>query len=153
MTMSSSAKDILENMLTRLGFDAAVEETPMDSGSLLNVKTEDDPGRLIGRQGRTLSDLQYLTNRLLIVQDKEAPKVTVDVGNYRTESRDGLIEKAKAAAEKARRWGEVVELDPLNAFDRRVVHQTLQDVEDVSTESIEVEGTANKVILIRPVRS
>ena len=148
MTMSSSAKDILENMLTRLGFDAAVEETPMDSGSLLNVKTEDDPGRLIGRQGRTLSDLQYLTNRLLIVQDKEAPKVTVDVGNYRTESRDGLIEKAKAAAEKARRWGEVVELDPLNAFDRRVVHQTLQDVEDVSTESIEVEGTANKVILI-----
>ena len=153
MTMSSSAKDILENMLTRLGFDAAVEETPMDSGSLLNVKTEDDPGRLIGRQGRTLSDLQYLTNRLLIVQDKEAPKVTVDVGNYRTESRDGLIEKAKAAAEKARRWGEVVELDPLNAFDRRVVHQTLQDVEDVSTESIEVEGTANKGILIRPVRS
>ena len=153
MTMSSSAKDILENMLTRLGFDAAVEETPMDSGSLLNVKTEDDPGRLIGRQGRTLSDLQYLTNRLLIVQDKEPPKVTVDVGNYRTESRDGLIEKAKAAAEKARRWGEVVELDPLNAFDRRVVHQTLQDVEDVSTESIEVEGTANKVILIRPVRS
>lgn len=153
MTMSSSAKDILENMLTRLGFDAAVEETPMDSGSLLNVKTEDDPGRLIGRQGRTLSDLQYLTNRLLIVQDKEAPKVTVDVGNYRTESRDGLIEKAKAAAEKARRWGEVVELDPLNAFDRRVVHQTLRDVEDVSTESIEVEGTANKVILIRPVRS
>tara|TARA_B100000686_G_C16555251_1_gene844771 strand:+ start:380 stop:841 length:462 start_codon:yes stop_codon:yes gene_type:complete len=153
MTMSSSAKDILENMLTRLGFDAAVEETPMDSGSLLNVKTEDDPGRLIGRQGRTLSDLQYLTNRLLIVQDKEAPKVTVDVGNYRTESRDGLIEKAKAAAEKARRWGEVVELDPLNAFDRRVVHQTLQDVEDVSTESIEVEGTNNKVILVRPVRS
>ena len=81
MTMSSSAKDILENMLTRLGFDAAVEETPMDSGSLLNVKTEDDPGRLIGRQGRTLSDLHYLTNRLLIVLDKEAPKVTVDVGN------------------------------------------------------------------------
>jgi len=153
MTMSSKPKSILETMLNHLGFDAAVEETALESGSLLNVQTEDDPGRLIGRQGRTLSDLQYLTNRLLIVQDKEAPKVTVDVGNYRTESRDGLIEKAKAAAEKARRWGEVVELDPLNAFDRRVVHQTLQDVEDVSTESIEVEGTNNKVILIRPVRS
>ena len=153
MTMSTLPKNILENLLTRLGFEATIVETEMETGSLLNVKTEDDPARLIGRQGRTLSDLQYLTNRLLIVQDKEAPKVTVDVGNYRTESRDGLIEKAKAAAEKARRWGEVVELDPLNAFDRRVVHQTLQDVEDVSTESIEVEGTANKVILIRPVRS
>jgi spoIIIJ-associated protein len=150
MTMSSTAKNILENMLTRLGFDADVEETPMDSGSLLNVKTEDDPGRLIGRQGRTLSDLQYLTNRLLIVQDKEAPKVTVDVGNYRTENRADLVKQAKAAAEKARRWGEVVEMEPLNAFDRRVVHQTLTEVEDVTTESIEVEGTSNKVILIRP---
>ena len=150
MTMSSTAKNILENMLTRLGFDADVEETPMDSGSLLNVKTEDDPGRLIGRQGRTLSDLQYLTNRLLIVQDQEAPKVTVDVGNYRTENRADLVKQAKAAAEKARRWGEVVEMEPLNAFDRRVVHQTLTEVEDVTTESIEVEGTANKVVLVRP---
>ncbi len=150
MTMSSSAKNILETMLDRLGFDAAVEETDLDTGSLLNVKTEDDPGRLIGRQGRTLSDLQYLTNRLLIVQDKEAPKVTVDVGNYRTENRDGLVKKAKEAAEKARRWGDVVEMDPMNAFDRRVVHQTLKEVDDIDTESIEVEGTNNKVVLVRP---
>jgi spoIIIJ-associated protein len=124
----------------------------MDSGSLLNVKTEDDPGRLIGRQGRTLSDLQYLTNRLLIVQDKEAPKVTVDVGNYRTENAETLVKTAKEAAEKTRRWGEVVELEPMNAYDRRIVHQTLADVEDVTTESIEVEATSNKVILVRPKR-
>ena len=150
MTMSSSAKNILETMLDRLGFDAAVEETDLDTGSLLNVKTEDDPGRLIGRQGRTLSDLQYLTNRLLIVQDKEAPKVTVDVGNYRTENRDGLVKKAKEAAEKARRWGDVVEMDPMNAFDRRVVHQALKEVDDIDTEPIEVEGTNNKVVLVRP---
>ena len=150
MTMSTIPKSILENLLNRLGFDATVEETPMDDGSLLNVNTEDDPGRLIGRQGRTLSDLQYLTNRLLIVQDKEAPKVTVDVGNYRTENRESLVKQAQAAAEKARRWGEVVELDPMTAFDRRIVHQTLADVEDVTTESIEVEGTTNKVILVRP---
>ncbi|MBT5321536.1 MAG: KH domain-containing protein, partial [Verrucomicrobiales bacterium] len=70
--MSTIPKSILENLLNRLGFDATVEETPMEDGSLLNVNTEDDPGRLIGRQGRTLSDLQYLTNRLLIAQDKEA---------------------------------------------------------------------------------
>ena len=150
MTMSTIPKSILENLLSRLGFNATVEETPMDDGSLLNVNTEDDPGRLIGRQGRTLSDLQYLTNRLLIVQDQEAPKVTVDVGNYRTENRESLVKQAQAAAEKARRWGEVVELDPMTAFDRRIVHQTLADVEDVTTESIEVEDTNNKVILVRP---
>jgi len=150
MTMSSKPKSILENMLNHLGFDASVEETALDSGSLLNVKTEDDPGRLIGRQGRTLSDLQYLTNRLLIVQDDEAPKVMVDVGNYRTENRAGLEQKAKAAAEKARRWGEVVEMEPMNAFDRRVVHQALEEAEDVTTESIEVEDTNKKMILVRP---
>jgi len=151
--MSSKPKSILENMLNHLGFDATVEETALDSGSLLNVKTEDDPGRLIGRQGRTLSDLQYLTNRLLIVQDDEAPKVTVDVGNYRTENREELVQKAKAAAEKARRWGEVVEMEPMNAFDRRVVHQALEEVEDVTTESIEVEDTNKKMILVRPKRN
>ena len=152
MTMSTIPKNILENLLTRLGFEATVEETELETGSLLNVKTEDDPGRLIGRQGRTLSDLQYLTNRLLIVQDKEAPKVTVDVGNYRTENTENLVKTAKEAAEKTRRWGEVVELEPMNAYDRRVVHQALTDVEDVTTESIEVEDTSNKVILVRPKR-
>ena len=150
MTMSTIPKSILENLLNRLGFDATVEETPMDDGSLLNVNTEDDPGRLIGRQGRTLSDLQYLTNRLLIVQDKEAPKVTVDVGNYRTENREELVKKANEAADKARRWGEVVEMDPMTAFDRRTVHQALAEAEGITTESIEVDGTANKVILVRP---
>ena len=150
MTMSTIPKSILENLLNRLGFDATVEETPMDDGSLLNVNTEDDPGRLIGRQGRTLSDLQYLTNRLLIVQDKEAPKVTVDVGNYRTENRESLIKKANEAADKARRWGEVVEMEPMTAFDRRTVHQALAEAEGISTESIEVDGTTNKVILVRP---
>ena len=152
MTMSTLPKNILENLLTHLGFEATIEETEMETGSLLNVKTEDDPGRLIGRQGRTLSDLQYLTNRLLIVQDKEAPKVTVDVGNYRTENMENLVKTAKEAAEKTRRWGEVVELEPMNAYDRRIVHQTLADVEDVTTESIEVEDTSNKVILVRPKR-
>ena len=74
----------------------------------------------------------------------------MDVGNYRTENREDLVKQAKAAAEKARRWGEVVEMEPMNAFDRRVVHQTLTEVEDVTTESIEVEGTTNKVVLVRP---
>jgi len=152
MTMSTLPKNILENLLTRLGFEATIEETEIETGSLLNVKTEDDPGRLIGRQGRTLSDLQYLTNRLLIVQDKEAPKVTVDVGNYRTENTENLVKTAKEAAEKSRRWGEVVELEPMNAYDRRIVHQALADVEDVTTESIEVEDTSNKVVLVRPKR-
>ncbi len=145
----SDPKVILQDMLERLGFEATIEEKETEKGMCLNIET-DDPGRLIGRQGRTLSDLQYLTNRINFHKDKEAPKVVVDVGNYRGESTDGLTKKAKECAEKARRWGDIVEMDPMNAYDRRIVHQTLKEEEGVTTESIEVDGTSDKVILIRP---
>jgi len=145
----SDPKVILKDMLDRLGFEATIEEKETGKGLCLNIET-DDPGRLIGRQGRTLSDLQYLTNRINFHKDKEAPKVVVDVGNYRGESTDGLAIKAKESAEKARRWGDIVEMQPMNAYDRRIVHQTLKDEEGVTTESIEVDGTSDKVIIIRP---
>ncbi len=142
-------KEVLEKILASLGFQATVEEHKMDEGVLLDVKT-DDAGRLIGRQGQTLSDLQYLTNRLLFQQSPDAPKVMVDVGGYRTQAREALVKKAKEAADKVRRWGDAVELEPLNAFDRRVVHQALKDDPDVETHSVEVDGTDKKAILLRP---
>ena len=120
----------------------------MDDGILLDVKT-DDPGRLIGRQGQTLSDLQYITNRLLFQQDSGAPKAMVDVGGYRAQAREALVKRANEAAEKVRRWGDAVELEPMNAFDRRIVHQTLKDDPDVETHSVEVDGSDKKAILLR----
>ncbi|MBM3845963.1 MAG: single-stranded DNA-binding protein, partial [Verrucomicrobia bacterium] len=67
--------------------------------------------------------------------------------------RDALIQKAKEAAEKVRRWGDVIELEPLNSFDRRIVHNTLKDDPDVETQSVDVEGTSRKAMLLRPRRS
>ena len=147
--MPAEPKVTLEKMLQLLGFDSKVEELPMEEGILLDVKTEDS-GRLIGRQGQTLSDLQYITNRLLFQQDQNSPKVMVDVGGYRTQAREALVKKAKEAAEKVRRWGDVVELEPLSAFDRRIVHNAVKDDPDIETHSVEVEGTEKKVILFRP---
>jgi spoIIIJ-associated protein len=147
--MAAQPKATLEQMLQLLGFDATVEEHPMEEGYLLDVKTEDS-GRLIGRQGQTLADLQYITNRLLFQQDQNAPKVMVDVGGYRAQAREALVKKAKEAAEKVRRWGDVVELEPLSAFDRRIVHNAIKDDPDIETHSVEVEGTEKKVILFRP---
>jgi len=149
--MSAEPKATLEKLLQMLGFSVTVEEHRMEDSVLLDVKTEDS-GRLIGRQGQTLSDLQYLTNRLLFQQDPSAPKVMVDVSGYRAEAREALVKKAKEAAEKVRRWGDVVELEPLNAFDRRIVHQALKDDPGIETHSVEVEGTEKKVILLRPKR-
>src|SRR5512136_1648641 len=147
--MPAEPKATLSKILGLLGFEAVVEEHRMEEGVLLDVKT-DDSGRLIGRQGQTLSDLQYVTNRLLFQQDPSAPKVMVDVSGYRAQAREALVKKAKDAAEKVRRWGDVVELEPLSAFDRRIIHQALKDDPLIETHSVEVEGTDKKVILLRP---
>lgn len=147
--MPRQPKAILEELLRHLEFDATVEEHVMEDGTFLDVKTEES-GRLIGRQGQTLSDLQYITNRLLFQEDQNAPKVTVDVGGYRAQARDALVKKAQAAAEKVRRWGDVVELEPMNAFDRRIIHNALKDDPGIETHSVEVEGTTKKAMLLRP---
>src|SRR5881396_2765467 len=147
--MPAETKPTLEKILQLLGFSATVEEHHMEEGILLDVKTEDS-GRLIGRQGQTLADLQYIANRLIFQQDAAAPKVMVDVGGYRAQARDALVKKAKDAAEKVRRWGDIVELEPMNAFDRRIVHNALKDDPSVETHSVEVEGTNKKAILLRP---
>jgi spoIIIJ-associated protein len=147
--MPAEPKATLEKILELLGFAVTVEEHHMDDGILLDVKTEDS-GRLIGRQGQTLSDLQYITNRLLFQQDPSAPKIMVDVSGYRAQAREALVKKAKDAAEKVRRWGDVVELEPLSAFDRRIIHQALKDDPGIETHSVEVEGTDKKAILLRP---
>jgi spoIIIJ-associated protein len=147
--MPAQPKETLEKILVSLGFPATVEEHQLEEGVLLDVKT-DDAGRLIGRQGQTLSDLQYITNRILFQQDPNTPKIMVDVGGYRAQAREALVKKAKDAAEKVRRWGDAVELEPMTAFDRRVVHQALKNDPDVETHSVEVEGTDKKAILLRP---
>ena len=145
--MATQPTETLLKLLHLLGFEARVEEH-LEDGLLLDVIAEDS-GRLIGRQGQTLADLQYILNRILFQQDLTAPKVTVDVGGYRLEAREVLIKKAHEAAEKVRRWGDVVELEPLSAFDRRIVHHALKDDPDITTESIEVGGTNKKAMLLR----
>ena len=78
------------------------------------------------------------------------PKVMVDVSGYRAQQRDALVKKAKEAAEKVRRWGDAVELEPLSSFDRRIIHNALRDDPDIETHSVEVEGTEKKVVLLPP---
>jgi spoIIIJ-associated protein len=147
--MAAEHKATLEELLRLLGFSATVQEHPIEDSYLLDIQT-DDSGRLIGRKGQTLVALQYILNRLLFQRDPQSPKVTIDVAGYRGQAREELVKKAKAAADKVRRWGDVVELEPLNAFDRRIVHNTLKDDPAVETHSIEVEGTEMKAILLRP---
>jgi spoIIIJ-associated protein len=147
--MPAQPKEILEKILASLGFVVTVEDQTQDGDLILDVKT-DEAGRLIGRQGQTLADLQYLVNRILFQQDQHSPKVMLDVGGYRAQAREALIKKAKEAAEKVRRWGDAVELEPMGSYDRRVVHHALREDPDVETYSVEVDGTEKKALILRP---
>ena len=149
--MPAQSKEILGKILGTLGFAATVEEHMLDGDLTLDVKT-DEAGRLIGRQGQTLADLQYIVNRILFQQDQSAPKVMLDVGGYRLQAREALVKKAKEAADKVRRWGDAVELEPMGSFDRRIVHHALRDDPDVETQSVEVDGTEKKALILRPKR-
>jgi spoIIIJ-associated protein len=149
--MPASPKAITEKILGSLGFPATVTDQKLGDDLMFDIQTEES-GRLIGRQGQTLADLQYLVNRILFQADQTAPKVMLDVGGYRAQAREVLVKKAQEAAEKVRRWGDAVEMEPLNAFDRRIVHHALRDDPDVESHSVEVEGTEKKVLILRPKR-
>jgi spoIIIJ-associated protein len=149
--MAQTPKAIVEQLLTTLGFPAEVVEQTAERDLVLDIRT-DESSRLIGRQGQTLADLQYLVNRILFQQDPGSPKVTLDVGGYRSQAREALVKKALEAANKVRRWSDVVELEPLNAYDRRLVHEALRNDPDVETASVEVDGTDKKVVILRPKR-
>lgn len=144
----SKARETLEMMLGHLGFVFEVQEETRPVGHTLHVRTR-TPARLIGRDGRTLEDLQYLLNRLLSRQEEEAQRIIVDVENYRTSQQDELVERMKEHVERVRQTGAPVELPPLNAFERRIVHTAFK--EDPDIETVSPEGTARlKRILIRP---
>jgi len=141
-------RETLEMMLGHLGFVFEVHEEPRPMGTTLHVRTR-TPSRLIGREGKTLDDLQYLLNRILSRHEEEASRVIVDVENYRTSQQDDLIERIKAFVDRVRQTGAPVELPPLNAFERRIVHTAFK--EDPDIETVSPEGPARvKRILVRP---
>src|SRR5258707_13522270 len=100
--MPTEPKATLEKILDLLGFPATVEEHHMEDGVLLDVKTEDS-GRLIGRQGQTLSDLQSITNRLLFQQATSVPKALAVVSDFRAQPPRPPVKTRITPAEKVSR--------------------------------------------------
>jgi len=150
--MTTEPKELIKELLATMGFEVEVEEKEFPTGPLYDIKS-DEAGRLIGRQGATLADLQYLVNRMLFRDNADSPKITLDVGGYRSKAQQALIDKAQDGAEKAKKGGDLVELEPMNSFDRYVVHNALKDDDEIETSSVEIEGSSKKVIIIRPKRA
>ncbi len=146
--MNPSPKEILDDLLGHLGFVCQIEETGPPEAPTLMVYSKDAP-RLIGRDGSVLEDLQYLVNRLLLAQDPNAPRITVDIEHHRAMRDDGLLHHVRSLADEVRATGRPVLLEPLNSYDRRIVHQTFKDDPDVMSVSPTDNNRLKRITLQR----
>lgn len=143
-----SPKELLDTMLGYLGFICEIKEFEKEDGLTLQVYTP-EAERLIGRHGETLEDIQYLLNRLVLVEDKDAPRVQVDVEHYREMREDSLVHKAQQLAEIVRKTGRPFHLDPMNSYDRRVIHNAFKDDPEVMTWSPRDDSRIKRITLKR----
>lgn len=149
------AKSVLETLLSLMDVSASVmlstalfpggEEGVADSITL-EIEGE-DLGILIGRRGQTLSCLQYITRLIVGHQTKVWLPIIIDVEGYKRRRYDALQAIAWRMAEMVKTRREPFALEPMSAFDRRIIHLTLADHPDVTTQS-SGEGEARKVVIL-----
>ena len=156
-TVDQIARRILEDLLERMdieGYVTAVHSTvPGQKGEpedtiTLHVEGADEEamGLLIGRRGETLRSLQFMVNLLVSRKVQKWPQVVVDVGNYRQRRQESLEALARRMAERVRQSGRPLTLEPMGAYERRIVHLALRADPTVYTES-SGEGENRKIVI------
>jgi spoIIIJ-associated protein len=145
--LAADVRGLMEQIVFELGVQATVEVRESDEGLYVSCSGA-DLGVLIGRFGQTIDAVQYLLNAIVARREGARIEVTVDAAGYRERRRAILEALALESAERAIESGEPVELDPMTAVERKVVHLRLQDHEGVETSS---EGTEpNRFVVISP---
>lgn len=147
LSVDERAESFLVQLLLYLDPTYAVDVGFDDEGGVDVDIHGGDPGRLIGKGGRTLAALEFLTNAVVNKSEGDAPvRVSVDVGGYKRRRDERLRQTAQRAAARARKSGMPVELDPMSAAERRVVHVELADDPGVTSESTG-EGRDRRVVI------
>ena len=150
-----AAKDVLEVLLSKMGVPASVTpctqspemgEADATATIAFDIKG-DDLGILIGRRGETLSCLQYMVRLIMAQQRKVWLPIFIDVDGYKQRRYEALRSLAFRMAEQVRVKRTPFTLEPMPAYERRIIHLTLADNPDVTTESIGV-GEARKVVIL-----
>ena len=142
-------RGLLDRTVSASGVQATVSISEVD-GELVATLVGDDLGVLIGRHGQTIDALQYLANAICHrTQGDGRMRVVIDAAGYRARRAATLESAARAAAEQAAATGHRVELEPMTAVERRIVHELLKDDPEVETSSEGAEPTRFVVVLPR----
>ena len=140
-------EEFLADVFAAMQIDAKIEITENKEENTMNIDLSgEDMGVLIGKRGQTLDSLQYLASLVANKGEEEYVRVKVDTENYRQRRKDTLENLAKNISFKVRRTGRPVTLEPMNPYERRVIHSALQNDRYVETHS-EGEEPFRKVVV------
>lgn len=134
--MEEKVSELLENILGLLGMEGSFEVEEKDEAIFVSIDTE-EPGKLIGKMGETLAALQLILNLALSrsVGMENSKRVVVDVSDWRKGKEEDLAHKARGWAEEVLETKEPMELLPMPAWQRRIVHMTIEQTPGVRSES------------------
>ncbi len=148
-TVGADPKEFLEKVFAAMNMEVSIDVDTKDNEMNIELSGA-DMGVLIGKRGQTLDSLQYLTSIVVNKGRKEYIRVKIDTENYRSRRKETLENLAKNLAYKAKRTKNPVSLEPMNPYERRIIHSALQNDKYVTTHS-EGEEPYRKVI-ITPVK-
>lgn len=142
------ARKYLEDLLSFFGLNIDVATHVSDDVIELKIPSTHLNGFLIGTHGDTLRSLQYLVSTTLKNKQAELYRINIDIADYKAHRADRLIKNLKETFEKVMTAGEPQALEPMNAADRRVVHQAMQDYPELETHS-EGEGRDRHIVITK----
>lgn len=145
---SEVAADYVEGLLDILDYDGDIDEVVQGGRPVVEV-VGDRLQALVGQRGATLEALQELTRLAIFRQTGSPSRLLLDVGGYRDSRRKELVSIAKNTAERVKEHGEAVRLETMNAFERKCVHDVINAMTGVESESEGVEP--QRRIVVRPV--
>jgi spoIIIJ-associated protein len=142
----TGGQEVLTELLRLMGLEATVEIAMGSETSKLNVQGS-DLGVLIGRRGEKLASLQHLVNLIVAKREGQWHRISVDVENYRGRREEQLRDVADRAAKRVIQSGKIIQLEPMPAVERRIVHMALVENPRVRTQSVGVEPNRRIVVL------
>ena len=142
------AEKFLQDVFSKMKVSVDIETQEDEESMTLRIKGKDS-GIIIGRRGETLDALQYLTSLVVNKNREEYKRVTVDIENYRQKREETLVRLANRLAERVARYRKSVTLEPMNPYERRIIHSSLQNNKMVETYSVGDEPNRKVVISLR----
>ena len=143
---SSDAEEFLSKVISFICEDARVEKRESEDGSVTYEIVGERLGGLIGRRGETLDALQHLVNLAVNRRGEEKSRIMLDAENYRAKRSESLEKFAQRAAASVLKYKRNKALEPMNAYERHIVHVALQDMENISTSSVGNEPNRRVII-------